>query len=97
MISVSQQANALVNSLIGENRISTLGLVVVDEVSESKICSIILLSTDKLLCAEHLLWIIVKFCMSQIYYILLLTHTGNFLTNRLIVLYKIMVSHGLVF
>ena len=26
------QANALVNSLIGENRISTLGLVVVDEV-----------------------------------------------------------------
>ena len=44
IISVSQQANALVNSLIGENRISTLGLVVVDEVSESKICSIILLS-----------------------------------------------------
>jgi hypothetical protein len=29
---VSQQANALVNSLIGESRISTLGLVVVDEV-----------------------------------------------------------------
>ena len=53
-MSVSQQANALVNSLIGENRISTLGLVVIDEVSESKICSTFLLSTDKILCAEHL-------------------------------------------
>lgn len=50
IISVSQQANALVNSLIEEDRISTLGLVVVDEVAESK--SFCLLISSGLGCSK---------------------------------------------